>query len=121
MQISPGNTKYWTPVCDPSIKPAVGQWFPNLEYAIEFYAKYAGKVGFDIRRSSEKKDRQGLHMSNVSDDVVVRPPNIVKNKGSGKRLKSIREKVAEKATKAKRLCRTCKQFAHHDSRNCPEA
>nr|GLL29872.1 protein FAR1-RELATED SEQUENCE 2-like [Ipomoea trifida] len=52
---------------------------------------------------------------------VVRPPNIAKNKGSGKRLKSIREKVAEKATKAKRLCRTCKQFAHHDSRNCPEA
>nr|GMC73737.1 protein FAR1-RELATED SEQUENCE 5-like [Ipomoea batatas] len=56
-----------------------------------------------------------------ADDVVVRPPNIAKNKGSGKRLKSIREKVAEKATKAKRLCRTCKQFAHHDSRNCPEA
>ncbi|XP_031116728.1 protein FAR1-RELATED SEQUENCE 5-like [Ipomoea triloba] len=59
MQISPGNTKYWTPVCNPSIKPSVGQWFLNLDNAIEFYAKYAGKVGFDIRRSSEKKDRQG--------------------------------------------------------------
>ncbi|XP_019193855.1 PREDICTED: protein FAR1-RELATED SEQUENCE 2-like [Ipomoea nil] len=59
--------------------------------------------------------------SPTSADQVVRPPNIAKNKGSGKRLKSTREKIAEKATEAKRLCRTCKQLAHHDSRNCPEA
>ncbi|XP_031120798.1 protein FAR1-RELATED SEQUENCE 5-like [Ipomoea triloba] len=53
------------------------------------------------------------------DIVTIKPPLKVKNKGSGRRIKSNREKGIEKSKKPKRLCRSCNQFARHDSRNCP--
>nr|GMC64711.1 protein FAR1-RELATED SEQUENCE 5-like [Ipomoea batatas] len=53
------------------------------------------------------------------DIVTIKPPSKVKNKGSGRRIKSNREKGIEKSRKPKRLCRSCNQFARHDSRNYP--
>ncbi|XP_074305095.1 protein FAR1-RELATED SEQUENCE 5-like [Silene latifolia] len=43
------------------------------------------------------------------------------NKGSGKRMISKKQQCIVKAEKPKRLCRNCKQMAHHDKRNCPNA
>ncbi|XP_074305915.1 protein FAR1-RELATED SEQUENCE 9-like [Silene latifolia] len=42
-----------------------------------------------------------------------------KNKGSGKRMKSNKDKAIEKASKPKRLCNNCKQMGNHDKRNSP--
>nr|GMD80999.1 protein FAR1-RELATED SEQUENCE 5-like [Ipomoea batatas] len=51
--------------------------------------------------------------------ITVKPPQISKNKGSGKRIKSAREKAADKVKKDGRKCATCgQQPARHDSRNC---
>ncbi|XP_074271543.1 protein FAR-RED IMPAIRED RESPONSE 1-like [Silene latifolia] len=47
-------------------------------------------------------------------NITVLPPKIAKNKGSGKRMKSNKDKAIEKASKPKRLCNNCKQMGHHD-------
>ncbi|XP_031099678.1 protein FAR1-RELATED SEQUENCE 5-like [Ipomoea triloba] len=59
MNISPGSTKYWTPDCEQSKKAYVGQRFSTLEAGITFYTAYVTITGFDVRRATEKKDRQG--------------------------------------------------------------
>ncbi|XP_019160734.1 PREDICTED: uncharacterized protein LOC109157289 [Ipomoea nil] len=50
--------------------------------------------------------------------VEVRDPIQAKNKGSGKRLKSAREKAAHKCVKQSRKCHTCDEYGH-SSRTCP--
>ncbi|XP_019190718.1 PREDICTED: protein FAR1-RELATED SEQUENCE 5-like [Ipomoea nil] len=50
--------------------------------------------------------------------VEVRDPIQAKNKGSGKRLKSAREKAAYKCVKQSRKCHTCDEYGHN-SRTCP--
>ncbi|XP_074301136.1 protein FAR-RED ELONGATED HYPOCOTYL 3-like [Silene latifolia] len=52
-------------------------------------------------------------------NITVLPPKIAKNKGSGKKMKSNKDKAIEKASKPKTLCHNCKQIGHHDKRNCP--
>ncbi|XP_074293068.1 uncharacterized protein LOC141619973 [Silene latifolia] len=52
-------------------------------------------------------------------EVKILPPKVSKNKGSGKRLVSSKNKAIMKAKKPKRLCAMCKRMSHHDKRNCP--
>ncbi|XP_031101941.1 protein FAR1-RELATED SEQUENCE 5-like [Ipomoea triloba] len=59
MEISPGMTKYWRPICANSLKPHVGQQFDSLDSAFGFYKQYAGFVGFDCRQSTTRKGRDG--------------------------------------------------------------
>ncbi|XP_074263231.1 protein FAR1-RELATED SEQUENCE 5-like [Silene latifolia] len=49
-------------------------------------------------------------------EVRILPPRQAKNKGSGKRMISKKQQCIAKAEKPKRLCRNCKQMAHHDKR-----
>ncbi|GER45737.1 FAR1-related protein [Striga asiatica] len=51
-------------------------------------------------------------------EVEVLPPAPVKNKGSGSRLKSRKEKAIERSKKPLRMCSKCKQKSSHDARNC---
>ncbi|XP_019160733.1 PREDICTED: protein FAR1-RELATED SEQUENCE 5-like [Ipomoea nil] len=60
LEISPGLTKYWRPVCGDSLKPHVGQKFDSLDGAIAFYKQYAGAVGFDCRQGSNRRRRDGV-------------------------------------------------------------
>ncbi|XP_031090998.1 protein FAR1-RELATED SEQUENCE 5-like [Ipomoea triloba] len=59
MNLSPRGTKYWTPSCDKASQPYVGQRFSKLDDGVDFYVQYACMVGFDVRRSTETKDRMG--------------------------------------------------------------
>ncbi|VFQ83051.1 unnamed protein product [Cuscuta campestris] len=52
-------------------------------------------------------------------EVHVLPPAQVCMKGTGKRIKAGKEVSIEESKKTKRLCRTCKEYGFHDSRNCP--
>ncbi|XP_074305088.1 uncharacterized protein LOC141640026 [Silene latifolia] len=56
-----------------------------------------------------------------STEVRILPPRQAKNKGSGKRMISKKQQCIAKVEKPKRLCRNCKQMAHRDKRNCPNA
>ncbi|XP_019171210.1 PREDICTED: protein FAR1-RELATED SEQUENCE 5-like [Ipomoea nil] len=60
LEISPGLTKYWRPVCADNLKPIVGQQFVSLDSAIVFYKQYAGSVGFHCRHHSIRKSRDGV-------------------------------------------------------------
>ncbi|XP_031095150.1 protein FAR1-RELATED SEQUENCE 5-like [Ipomoea triloba] len=59
MEISPGMTKYWRPICANSLKPHVGQQFDSLDSVFGFYKQYAGSVGFDCRQSTTRRGRDG--------------------------------------------------------------
>ncbi|XP_019179241.1 PREDICTED: protein FAR1-RELATED SEQUENCE 5-like [Ipomoea nil] len=50
--------------------------------------------------------------------VEVRDPIKAKNKGSGKRMKSAREKAANKCVKQSRKCHSCDEYGH-SSWTCP--
>ncbi|KAL3643682.1 hypothetical protein CASFOL_014497 [Castilleja foliolosa] len=54
---SPGSRKYYVPICEPSLKPYVGQKFPDLDTGIEFYRRYAANCGFDIRLGTSRRAR----------------------------------------------------------------
>ncbi|XP_031108443.1 protein FAR1-RELATED SEQUENCE 5-like [Ipomoea triloba] len=56
-------------------------------------------------------------MSKAS-SVEVHDPVKAKNKGSGKRLKSARERAASKCAKQSRRCHTCDEYGHN-SKTCP--
>ncbi|XP_019158185.1 PREDICTED: protein FAR1-RELATED SEQUENCE 5-like [Ipomoea nil] len=65
MDVSPDGTKYWNPSCDEAIRHFEGQVFPSLGHGIAFYRHYASVVGFDIRHSSVRKDRDGVVVKNL--------------------------------------------------------
>ncbi|XP_074278473.1 uncharacterized protein LOC141602063 [Silene latifolia] len=52
-------------------------------------------------------------------EIKILPPKASRNKGSGKRMVSSKNKAIMKAKKLKRLCAKCKRMSHHDKRNCP--
>lgn len=57
MDISLDHTKYWVPVYDIAIKPFIIQRFRMLDDVVEFYLCYAFTGGFDVRRSTDSKNR----------------------------------------------------------------
>ncbi|XP_031120837.1 protein FAR1-RELATED SEQUENCE 5-like [Ipomoea triloba] len=62
MEESADVLNYWMTTCDPSLKLVVGQRFESLESGIKFYIKYASAAGFDVRRSTEIKNKYGVSM-----------------------------------------------------------
>jgi hypothetical protein len=71
--------------------------------------------------STKKRVIESFCGSSAPSEINVHPPAVSKNKGSGRRgrIKSVREKAIEDDKRPKRLCRSCQEYAHHDSRNCP--
>lgn len=55
------------------------------------------------------------------ENVDVYPPTGIRNKGcgKGKRLVGAGEIASNKASRHKRICRSCGKLVNHDSRNCP--
>ncbi|KAH6815619.1 hypothetical protein C2S51_020439 [Perilla frutescens var. frutescens] len=68
--------------------------------------------------SIKKKLFDQYYDSNTPTEVSVLPPNQVKTKGSGRRLKPGKEKDMERKSKPPRMCNKCKQMSYHDARNC---
>ncbi|XP_057803496.1 uncharacterized protein LOC131018804 [Salvia miltiorrhiza] len=70
--------------------------------------------------SAPAKERmfQMFYGSKLPSEITIHPPDPVKTKGSGKRLKSTYEKELIKAKKPKRRCKKCGRLVRHDSRNC---
>ncbi|XP_019180274.1 PREDICTED: protein FAR1-RELATED SEQUENCE 5-like [Ipomoea nil] len=53
-------------------------------------------------------------------DIQIKPPTVAKNKGSGRRIKSNKEKATEKRhSKKERTCNIC-DLPGHNSRTCPD-
>ena len=97
--------------------------------------------------NNKGQDIELLIGASVPTEIIVKPPKISKNKGTGfyvsneensknkgaeidvpnaetrgrsaKRLKGEKEKVVEQNQKKKRLCGGCGKLSNHDIRNCP--
>ncbi|XP_074310089.1 protein FAR1-RELATED SEQUENCE 1-like [Silene latifolia] len=77
----------------------------------------SGNTG--IVKVKDKNAEIGMLLgTNIPSEIKVLPPRQCKNKGSGKRLISQRERAGEVNKKALRKCRACGEMANHDSRNC---
>ncbi|KAJ9549060.1 hypothetical protein OSB04_021603 [Centaurea solstitialis] len=78
-------------------------------------------AGCTVAQKGKEKIMESLLGVSKPDIVDVGNPKDINNKGSGtgKRLKSGKEKAIEKRQKVARLCRLCGEYAFHDSRNCP--
>ncbi|CAA0813862.1 Protein FAR1-RELATED SEQUENCE 1 [Striga hermonthica] len=53
-------------------------------------------------------------------EVNIHPPTQSKNKGSGKRIKSAKEKGIEGSKKKRRTCKSCGEMTGHNARTCPK-
>ena len=52
--------KEWLPFCEEELKPTQGLRFANLEDCEKFCKSYAHHVGFSVRKSSFKKNKEGV-------------------------------------------------------------
>ncbi|KAH9619057.1 hypothetical protein KSS87_004793 [Heliosperma pusillum] len=73
----------------------------------------------DIGKKMDKNAEIGMLLgTSLPSEIKVLPPRQCKNKGSGKRLISQREKAGEVSKRPLRRCKACGEMANHDSRNC---
>ncbi|KAH9605980.1 hypothetical protein KSS87_012165 [Heliosperma pusillum] len=72
-----------------------------------------------IGKKMDKNAEIGMLLgTSLPSEIKVLPPRQCKNKGSGKRLISQREKAGEVSKRPLRRCKACGEMANHDSRNC---
>ncbi|KAK9676577.1 hypothetical protein RND81_11G086400 [Saponaria officinalis] len=71
-------------------------------------------------KMSKRQEMEKLIGCSTPDEVRILPPRHSKNKGSGKRIVTSKNKAIEKPKKPKRRRGNCKRMAYHDSKNCPE-
>ncbi|KAL6513603.1 hypothetical protein OROGR_021089 [Orobanche gracilis] len=77
-----------------------------------------------VNQSGEPNNQQlfdRFYGSPLPKEVSALPPDLVKNKGSGSRIKSMKEKAIHRKNKPLRKCSKCHKMGHHDARNCMEA
>ncbi|XP_074306241.1 protein FAR1-RELATED SEQUENCE 9-like [Silene latifolia] len=80
------------------------------------------KLIISIKSGKSKDKKAEIEMllgSKIPTEVTVLPPEKCKNKGSGKRITSNKEKAVLENAKPLRKCRACGEMSNHDSRNCP--
>ncbi|KAK9740323.1 hypothetical protein RND81_03G026400 [Saponaria officinalis] len=82
--------------------------------------EFKDMVELEIEKMSKRQEMEMLIGCSTPDDVRILPPRHSKNKGSGKRIVTSKNKAIKKAKEPKRRCGNCKRMAYHDSRNCPE-
>jgi len=54
--------KEWVPTCEEALAPKEGLIFDDLEQCEKFYKTYAHCVGFSVRKSSCKKNKEGVEI-----------------------------------------------------------
>ncbi|KAJ9556121.1 hypothetical protein OSB04_010735 [Centaurea solstitialis] len=57
--VSPSGKNYWVPHAPPHVKLAIGDDFASIDEADVAYRRYAEEVGFDVRQSTRKKNKDG--------------------------------------------------------------
>ncbi|KAL3650030.1 hypothetical protein CASFOL_006433 [Castilleja foliolosa] len=90
-----------------------------LESITELRDSIAAQDSSSTHVSAKRKLFQNHFRCDVPENQTIFPPAPVKNKGSGRRIKSSKELAIEGSKKPLRLCRKCNQKTNHDSRNCP--
>ncbi|XP_074306028.1 protein FAR-RED IMPAIRED RESPONSE 1-like [Silene latifolia] len=123
---------------DVSVKNKVGELWPELFTCVALVEQSPGQCdellgilrefkervknapgNTGIAKVKDKNAEIGILLeTSIPSEIKVLPPRQCKNKGSGKRLISQRERVGEVNKKALRKCRAYGEMTNHDSRNC---
>ncbi|KAK9740303.1 hypothetical protein RND81_03G025400 [Saponaria officinalis] len=82
--------------------------------------EFKDKVEPTNDKMSKQQEMEMLIGGSAPNEVRILPPRQSKNKGSGKRMLTSKNKAIEKAKKPKRRCGNYKQMVYHDNRNCQE-
>ncbi|XP_074305862.1 protein FAR1-RELATED SEQUENCE 2-like [Silene latifolia] len=83
---------------------------------VDTLKQFRVKLNPQLESMTKEQELEMLLGCSSSTEVRILPPRQAKNKGSGKRMISKKQQCIAKAEKPKRLCRNCKQMAHHDKR-----
>ncbi|XP_074305998.1 protein FAR-RED IMPAIRED RESPONSE 1-like [Silene latifolia] len=89
---------------------------------LELLHAFNEKLMISVKRGKSKNKKAEIEMligSKIPSEASVLPPEKCKNKGSGRRITSNKEKAVQENAKPLRKCRACGEMTHHDSRNCP--
>ncbi|XP_074288353.1 protein FAR1-RELATED SEQUENCE 5-like [Silene latifolia] len=89
---------------------------------LELLRSFNEKLMISVKRGKSKNKKPEIEMligSKIPTEASVLPPEKCKNKGSGRRITSNKEKAVQENAKPLRKCRACGEMTHHDSRNCP--
>ncbi|KAH9617530.1 hypothetical protein KSS87_020909, partial [Heliosperma pusillum] len=71
-----------------------------------------------VEKKSKNKEIEDLLGCKAPQEIDILSPHKAKNKGSGKRQMSSKEKAVRKTEKRKRRCGNCKRWVNHNSRTC---
>ncbi|XP_074301512.1 protein FAR-RED IMPAIRED RESPONSE 1-like [Silene latifolia] len=88
----------------------------NFSSLIKQFKEKLSPLGSPLNKQQQLEKILGC---SPSQEITILPPKKSKNKGSGKRMLSMKEKAVALARKPKRMCKNCKRLANHDKRNCP--
>ncbi|XP_074263147.1 uncharacterized protein LOC141585959 [Silene latifolia] len=118
-----GNSKFGISRVWPEIYATVGMLKRKEESDMREFAKlikeFREKLEPNPKLLTKEQELEVLLNCKAPKEIKILPPKVSKNKGSGKRLVSGKNKAIMKAKKPKRLCAKCKRMSHHDKRNCP--
>ncbi|XP_074306026.1 uncharacterized protein LOC141641254 [Silene latifolia] len=87
---------------------------------LELLHSFNEKLMISVKRGKSKNKKTEIEMligSKIPTEATVLPPEKCKNKGSGRRITSSKEKAVQENAKPLRNCRACGEMTHHDSRN----
>ncbi|XP_074291440.1 uncharacterized protein LOC141618235 [Silene latifolia] len=88
----------------------------NFSSLIRQFKEKLSPLGSPLNKQQQLEKILGC---SPSQKITILPPKKSKNKGSGKRMLSMKAKAVALARKPKRMCKKCNRLANHDKRNCP--
>lgn len=113
-----GMTRLWSEVFE-TIGVLSGAGATEVDSFCNLVREFREALGLSGGILTKEQEIEQLLGCKRVEAITILPPKQAKNKGSGKRLLSNRTKAVVKNAKPKRMCKNCKQMAHHDKRNCP--
>ncbi|KAH9602036.1 hypothetical protein KSS87_016212, partial [Heliosperma pusillum] len=90
----------------------------NMKEFSKLLKQFRETVVGAVEKKSKNKEIEDLLGCKAPQEIDILPPHKAKNKGSGKRQMSSKEKVVRKTEKRKRRCGNCKRWVNHNSRTC---
>ncbi|XP_074290874.1 uncharacterized protein LOC141617589 [Silene latifolia] len=83
---------------------------------LELLRGFNEKLMISVKRGKSKNKKAEIEMlicSKIPSEASVLPPEKCKNKGSGRRITSNKEKAVQENAKPLRKCRACGEMTHH--------
>ncbi|XP_074301358.1 uncharacterized protein LOC141632741 [Silene latifolia] len=92
--------------------------FKQMKQLEKMLKQFRENITGPVASKTKNKEIEDLLGITTSNEIDIRPPRKAKNKGSGKRLMTSKEKSIRKQQKRKRRCSNCKKWVNHNSRTC---